>query len=91
MRFDDWWEKKRESASAHLAWGVVLGQKVKDPKTAVLAGAATGFLWEVGTDIFSGGSWKMEPLDILPVVTGSLIGAIGSWLFRKKKKRPSSD
>lgn len=77
---------KRESTSAHAAWGVVGGiaaQAIR-PLRGPWAGAGVGLALGVGTELAGQAfGWKPDPLDVPSWIVGSVAGALLGGLLRK--------
>lgn len=69
--------EKRESFSAHAAWGALLGltisHRLENRLCAVPVAAFAGLLWEIIGDLVTAGKWRPRALDILPWMLGGCL------------------
>ncbi len=70
---------KRESFSAHLAWGALLGlvaaHRAGDALLAIPLAACLGVAWELVSGRLTNGAWRPAPLDVVPWVLGGVLAA----------------
>ena len=71
---------KKESFSAHAAWGALLGlvasHRLGDAFLAVLLATFLGIGWEVVTGHLSRGQWRPMVLDVVPWILGGCLAAL---------------
>lgn len=71
---------KKESFSAHMAWGALLGllaaHRVDDAFLAIPLAAFLGIGWEVATARITRGEWRPAILDVVPWVLGGGMAAL---------------
>lgn len=78
--------RKKESCSAHFAWGALLGLLAallaRDPIITIPLTLFLGVTWEGVTCYLSGGSWIPSKLDVIPWVVGGIVALVlARWIL----------